>query len=123
MNEESRGHAVSADPWIDDVAGWLSAEKAKGVRRIALLGVSWGGKQAVATARRYPELVDAVGLLYPGLFSRFELRWHQQWRLAVARGLGLWQKRIPIPLDDPALFTSDPPGDASFGTTRCRSTR
>jgi acylglycerol lipase len=108
MNEGVRGHAMSATQWIDDTTGWLREAKPRTGQRAALLGVSWGAKLAVATARRHPELVDALALLYPGLYSRFELRWHQRWRLAVARRIGLWHKRIPIPLDDPALFTDEP---------------
>jgi acylglycerol lipase len=107
LNEGVRGHIDHSAQWIEDTAGWLSFSRPGVGTRAALLGVSWGGKLAAATARRHPELVDALGLMYPGLFSRFELTWHQHWRLAVARRLGLTTKRIRIPLDDPALFTAD----------------
>lgn len=107
LNEDERGHIDRFEQWIEDTAGWLAFARSVSGTRAALLGVSWGGKLATATARRHPELVDTLGLMYPGLFSRFELRWHQHWRLAVARRLGLTKKRIRIPLDDSALFTDD----------------
>ncbi len=37
---------------------------------VAVAGISWGGKLAVILAARYPELVDAVALICPGLHPR-----------------------------------------------------
>lgn len=73
-----------------------------------LLAVSWGGKLAAITAARRPELVDALALLYPGLCSRVGPTAVQRARLWLARKLDIRNKRIEIPLNDPAHFTAEP---------------
>jgi alpha-beta hydrolase superfamily lysophospholipase len=73
-----------------------------------LLAVSWGAKLAVAFARRHAELIDGLGLLYPGLFTRVRPQTSQRILLRLAVWVGLRNWRVPIPLDDPALFTDVP---------------
>ncbi len=74
---------------------------------IVLLGISWGGKPAVALQRRHPGLVDALALLCPGFRSRVGPSLRQ--RLGI-----LWtrirqpDRLLPIPLADPELFTATP---------------
>ena len=72
---------------------------------VTLLGVSWGGKIAAAFAATYPELIDRLALLYPGLEPKLRpTRW-QQFRLNLARRCDVRHKSVEIPLSDPALFT------------------
>jgi alpha-beta hydrolase superfamily lysophospholipase len=113
MNAARRGDAPHGDRLINDVLQVLAE-----VRRrrdqvdsripVVLLAVSWGGKLATVTAARRPELVDALALLYPGLCSRVQPTAVQRARLSLARALDIRHKRIEIPLNDPALFTSEP---------------
>ena len=113
MNAARRGDAPHGDRLINDVVQVLAE-----VRRrrdqvgtqipVVLLAVSWGGKLAVITAARRPELVDALALLYPGLCSRVGPTAVQRARLWLARTLDIRNKRIEIPLNDPALFTAEP---------------
>ena len=75
---------------------------------VFLLAVSWGAKPAVSVAARRPDLVDGLALLYPGLMPRIRPAWWQRLLLKLGMRLGKQRKPVPIPLDDPQLFTSDP---------------
>jgi alpha-beta hydrolase superfamily lysophospholipase len=72
-----------------------------------LLGISWGGKLAVALQRRHPGLVDGLALLCPGFFARVKPPLGQRLRIFWC---WLFRPRrvFPIPLNDPALFTAEP---------------
>lgn len=110
MNEEQRGHAGHHERWLNDVLQFLSElrveERVTG-RRIptVLMGISWGGKLATAVAARRPDLLDGLALLYPGLCARVQATRWQHMQLTLAKALGIREKRVPIPLQDPALFT------------------
>lgn len=113
MNERDRGHAASREIWINDVVQFLSErhlEDRLSARQgpTVLMGISWGGKLATAVAARRPDLVDGLALLYPGLCARVRPTWWQHVQLTLADMLGIREKRVPIPLQDPALFTGQP---------------
>jgi alpha-beta hydrolase superfamily lysophospholipase len=110
LNRQARGDIDSVDQWLDDLdelAEW--AVERYGVSRFAVVGVSWGGKLAVAWSARDELDVSHILLVAPGLFPAVPfgpLR-----RVSV----GYWllrnpERPCPIPLDDPALFTSNPAG-------------
>jgi alpha-beta hydrolase superfamily lysophospholipase len=62
----------------------------------------------VATAARYPELVDAVALICPGLTPRVGVSLRERLGIAAAVLTGRAARvTYPIPLADPALFTAD----------------
>ncbi|MGD8452684.1 MAG: alpha/beta fold hydrolase [Phycisphaerae bacterium] len=110
MNEAARGDTPSADTWlsdIDDLAEW--AQREWGVTRLGVVGVSWGGKPAVAWALRQPERVAGLLLIAPGLFPAVDLGSWAKCRvgLSLLRGGG---GLFDIPLNDPALFTANPLG-------------
>jgi acylglycerol lipase len=75
---------------------------------IVLLGVSWGGKIAAALAAVHPELIDGLALLYPGLCARVKPTWLQRRLIHAGVDSGRGRRRVPIPLDDPRLFTGEP---------------
>jgi alpha-beta hydrolase superfamily lysophospholipase len=112
LNEIDRGHAISEERLINDLAQFL-AEVRHERNRIAptqpviLQAVSWGGKLATALTAHRPELVDALALLYPGLCPRIGPTFKQRCLLALAKRLGINRKLAPIPLSDPTLFTGD----------------
>ena len=113
MNEPDRGHVASCDTWVNDLLQFLSElrveERLTGRRiPIVLQGVSWGGKLATLAAARRPDLLDGLVLLYPGLCARVGANAWQQVQLTLAGWLGIRTKRVPIPLQDPALFTGQP---------------
>jgi acylglycerol lipase len=110
LNQPERGHARHHDRLINDVVQALEDLR---IRRneiaptvpVTLLGLSWGGKLASVVAARRQELIDGLALLYPGIRSRFEASILDNVKLSLAREAELFEKLIPIPLDDPGLFT------------------
>jgi len=111
-NRVDRGHAPSMARLFDDVAEYLARLKAiDPPAPIALAGISWGAKLAIATAGRRPDLVEALALICPGLHPRVGVSRSERLRIALAYLLQP-KKTFPIPLSDPALFTDNPEGQA-----------
>jgi acylglycerol lipase len=111
-NQIQRGHAPSASRLIHDLVDWLETiQSEQPGLPIAVAGISWGGKLVVITAARKPELVDAIALICPGLHPRVGVTRRERLQIAWAF-LTNRQKRFPIPLSDPALFTANPEGQA-----------
>jgi alpha-beta hydrolase superfamily lysophospholipase len=106
LNAEGRGDVVDCQTWIDDVSGYISS--LPGDVPKLLMGISWGGKLAVAAIKRQPELVAGLALICPGLYAQYGTNWFQRRALAIAASLGLEKRKAPIPLRNPALFTDAP---------------
>lgn len=110
LNGAERGDTPSAERWLADLDElWDWAQRELGARRVALVGVSWGGKPAVLWAARHPDVVPALLLIAPGVFPAVDVG--VAGRLRVGAALLLQPtRRLPIPLNDPALFTANPAG-------------
>ena len=112
MNARQRGHAAHELRLLADVRQFLGQLKwsRRGQPRVPLIlmGVSWGGKLAASYAATYPDDIEALALLYPGLHSRLRPTWSQQWKLDWASSAGWGHVTAPIPLNEPALFTDSP---------------
>lgn len=111
-NETARGDTPSMGRWLadlDELADWAAAEF--GVARLGVLGVSWGGKLAVAWTLARPRRVAALLLIAPGLFPAVDLPARTKLRIgwSLLRG---GRALFDIPLNDPALFTENPAGRA-----------
>ncbi len=124
LNDEARGDVPNGQRWLDDLddlAAWVMGtgahctESAAGTEtrptdaapRIALVGVSWGGKLAAAWAHARPERASAVLMIAPGLFPQVDLRATK--KLAVAWSVVTEPAELyDIPLGDAALFTANP---------------
>jgi alpha-beta hydrolase superfamily lysophospholipase len=102
-NDRDRGDATSFRRLLDDVAEFVRAQP----RPVVLLGISWGGKLAVAFQRRHVGLTDALVLIAPGLFPRVRSPVRDYLRGFAAR-LFAPGRHLPIPLNDPELFTANP---------------
>ena len=107
-NQKDRGHADSAEQVIAD-AHAARDELARRADSIAhhVIGVSWGGKLAVAAY-----VVDATGvrslsLVTPGLFPLVGVSRGEMAKIGFAM---LYEQRrlFDIPLDDPEFFTLVP---------------
>lgn len=113
LNRDDRGHAVHWQRLVHDVVHFLSDVRAERDRLdpqapVILGGLSWGGMLAYALARLRPELIDGLILLYPGLINHIRpLAWDRI-RLRLAEWLHIDRRTVPLPLEDPALFTSNP---------------
>jgi acylglycerol lipase len=108
LNELDRGHARSAGRLLLDVVeatAWLKGKAGSG--KVSLVGVSWGGKLALAAAMRQAEDIDRLVLVAPGLFPQVDLKLRQ--KAAVALGALIRPRRLfSIPLNEPELFTDNP---------------
>jgi alpha-beta hydrolase superfamily lysophospholipase len=119
LNEVARGDVPSFRRLLDDVAEFLRHLRGAGETNtqatastfatvpVFLVGISWGGKLAVALQRRHPGLVDGLALLCPGFFPQVRAGFWQRCAIAGAR-LVTPRKLFPIPLNDPELFTASP---------------
>ncbi len=112
LNPAARGDTPSAARWLsdlDELAAWAATEF--NTEQIALVGVSWGGKLALAWTLKRRQLVCHALLVAPGLFPAVDVGWLARLRIAWAA----WsspQREFEIPLNDPALFTENPAGQA-----------
>jgi alpha-beta hydrolase superfamily lysophospholipase len=111
-NQRERGHASSGRRLILDLVEWLRAlRRGEPTLPLSLAAISWGAKVAVIVAARYPELVDSIALVCPGLHPRVGVTRKERLQIAWAF-LTNRKKTFPIPLSDPALFTESPEGQA-----------
>lgn len=105
LNFERPGDVDVWHTWVEDVRAYLEADR--DARPTVLCGISWGGKLAAATARRYPGIVRGLGLICPGLYSPHEPGPFKRGVLRVPKPMRLEQRRAAIPLT-PAMFTDSP---------------
>ena len=104
LNNEARGDAPSFRRLLADIAEFIRAEHPD---RPNLLGISWGGKLAIAFEHFYPGLVRGLALLAPGVSSRVGPSAAERMRILACR-LFAPRRLFPVPLNDPALFTATP---------------
>lgn len=97
------GDAASADVLLEDVRRF---REHAGLRSPVLVGLSWGGKLALAAALDQPRGVRAVVLITPGLVSRLDLAWPQKLRLLASLAVG-GRARVTLPIE-PEMFTRTP---------------
>lgn len=105
-NQDARGHAESADQLTRDaLAAGAELLRRTGLPAYHLLGVSWGGKLAVAAYVADPTAVLSLSLVTPGLFPRVGVSKADQARIGFSM-LYEPMKPFDIPLGDAALFTA-----------------
>jgi alpha-beta hydrolase superfamily lysophospholipase len=107
LNAARRGHVDRWETWLRDVEIYL--ERLPSGLPTVLVGISWGGKLATAVARSTRHPLAGLGLLCPGLFAKKGPGPAGRFALRLARRLGLQNRYVTIPLQDPALFTDCAP--------------
>jgi alpha-beta hydrolase superfamily lysophospholipase len=113
-NEPDRGHAESADQLIADaLAGREQLRRRSGVADHHVVGVSWGGKLAVAAYVHDSEGVKSLSLVTPGLFPKVGVSKEVQSKIGFAM-LYEPQQRFDIPLSDAERFSNDPKWQSFF---------
>lgn len=116
QNKQERGHADSAEQLIAD-SGAARDEllRLTGSERYHLVGVSWGGKLAVAAYVADGAGVESLTLVTPGLFPKIGVSKPEMARIGFAM---LYEPRslFDIPLNDPELFTTNPRWQDFFRT-------
>ncbi|MCM2369157.1 alpha/beta fold hydrolase [Aporhodopirellula aestuarii] len=106
LNIEARGDVDTWTTWISDVVDYI--KRLPSDRPKILLGISWGGILATCITRRHPELVSGLALICPGLYSSKAANRVQRAALRIAGLMGVVNRRVQVPLQDPALFTNSP---------------
>jgi alpha-beta hydrolase superfamily lysophospholipase len=108
LNQQARGDAPFFRRLLDDIREYIDQHAlANNPTPLVLMGCSWGGKLVPAFCRRHPDVVDALVLLFPGIVPKVYPGLFERMRIFVAR-LFTPDKRFPIPLNDPRLFTASP---------------
>ena len=108
-NTRYRGHASSAEQLLDDLetAGQYVLQTT-GQEKLALVGISWGGKLAACYAagpqRKVP--IASLVLVAPGIASNMDVSPASKLDIALAL-LVTPQRRFDVPLSDAALFTDN----------------
>lgn len=123
LNDAARGDTPSADRWLQDVdelATWAQGKFA--IERFDLVGVSWGGKPALAWALGRTDRVGRLLLVGPGLFPAVDVGRHVRLRIGLSLLRG-GKRRFAIPLDDPELFTDNPDGQDFIANDPLKLTR
>lgn len=104
-NSQARGHAESAEQLISDAeaAGEVLSRRS-GFDRYHVVGVSWGGKLAVAAHATHPERALSLTLVTPGLFPKIGVSKTTMAQIGFAM---LYEPMLlfDIPLNDPEMFT------------------
>jgi alpha-beta hydrolase superfamily lysophospholipase len=112
LNQPARGDTPSAQRWLDDLDELVDRAALEfAIERLAVVGVSWGGKLAAAWALRSPQRVRRLLLIAPGLFPAVDVGLAGRVRIGVSL-LTRPTRTVPLPLNDPALFTDHPAGRA-----------
>jgi alpha-beta hydrolase superfamily lysophospholipase len=107
-NTIARGHVSSAKQCLDDAGEALGALLDEtGLPAAHVVGVSWGGKLAVALADAAPKKVCSITLVAPGLFPKVDLTTGEKFRVAMAM-LHDRDRMFDIPLNTARLFTGNP---------------
>lgn len=107
-NSTDRGHAESAEQLVEDshaCRDWLLRKT--GLDHYHMVGVSWGGKLAVAAYVMESRAVRSLTLVTPGLFPKIGVSRPEMARIGFAM---LYEPRsfFDVPLNDPELFTTAP---------------
>jgi acylglycerol lipase len=104
-----RGHVDRAETWLEDVAAAARlAIGETGLAPVHLMGVSWGGKLALACVAHRPDLYRSLILAAPGIIPRVDPTLAVKVRVAQSLLAGRPLQKYPIPLKDPHLFTENP---------------
>jgi pimeloyl-ACP methyl ester carboxylesterase len=120
LNTIARGDTPNMQRWLDDLdehAAWVRREF--GAQRVDVVGVSWGGKLAMAWADAHPQSVGRVLLIAPGVFPRVRVSLLRKLQVGASL-LTDSTHRYPIPLNDARLFTMNPAGRAFIDGDRAK---
>ncbi len=109
-NTAARGDARSAEQLLEDVAACCRLAMARfAAPRVALVGVSWGGKLAAAFCLRQWQgvHVGSLTMVAPGIAAKVDVPLGKKLAIGLAL-LGRPGTMFDIPLSDVSLFTDNP---------------
>ena len=111
INQRNRGfipgHVERGTDLVDDIHRAVELLRGSGrIDHVYLIGLSWGGKYVMGFDATYPDVVDGMVLVTPGMKPKVDLRASE--KLAVFTDIIFAperQHRIPI---EPEMFTTTP---------------
>lgn len=106
LNMQQRGDVDTWRTWVDDIVAVCEERRQHGP--VVLLGISWGGKIAPVVARERPDLLAGFGMLCPGIYAAQQPGIAKRSAMKATGTFGINERRVTIPLEDPALFTNSP---------------
>ena len=101
--DTDEGDAASASVLLDDVRRF---REHAALESLFLVGLSWGGKLALAAALDEPQGVCGLILVTPGLVPQVEFSWPQKLGVALSFAIG-GRTRFHVPIE-PDMFTRTP---------------
>lgn len=107
LNESARGDCPSFRRLLDDIAEFIAETRRELIGPLILMGISWGGKLAVALQKRHPGLCNGLVLITPGFKPKVRPRLYHRMRIMINRFVTP-ERLFPIPLNEPELFTANP---------------
>lgn len=102
--ERDPGDARSADQLLDDIRRF---RQHLGDPELHLVGLSWGGKLALAAALDMPRKIRGLILVTPGLRSQIRLSFRGKCALVAGLAFG-GRNRVQLPIT-PEMFTTQSP--------------
>ncbi len=109
LNDLRRGDCDNPGQLIKDVDCCVERLRAEtGIEKIDIAAISWSGKLALAYADKYSQKVRSVILVTPGLCAKIDIGLKEKIIVGVD-GLVHPRKLHEIPLNEPTLFTENPP--------------
>jgi len=109
LNRENRGFPSG---YVDDYSTLLADIRAfvaplhDRYRRVFLVGLSWGGKLALSYGLSYPQDIDGLVLITPGLRANVDVSFASKLKIALLSPLNPGA-RVPVPIQ-PEMFTTTP---------------
>jgi alpha-beta hydrolase superfamily lysophospholipase len=109
LNRENRGFVSG---FVDDYSTLLADIRAfisplqERYQQVFLVGLSWGGKLALSYGLSYPEDIEGLVLITPGLRSQVNVSFANRLKIALLSPLNPGA-RVPTPIQ-PEMFTATP---------------
>lgn len=108
LNIVGRGDCPSFSALARDVKVFVDLARAGAPDApVHIVGISWGGKLAVTVALLYPDVLQSIMLVAPGLVQKVDLPAWEKCKVAACRFFSP-RALFQIPIERPEMFTSNP---------------
>ena len=109
INRENRGfetgHVDSYETLFSDIQTFIKSLQPQ-YKKIILVGLSWGGKLALSYVLTYPNDIDALVLITPGISAKVDVTFFEKLQILVGTFIYPTLK-ITSPIED-EMFTDSP---------------
>ena len=109
LNRENRGfisgHADDYETLLADIDAFIRPLRGQH-KQVFLVGLSWGGKLALAYGLSHPTAVDGLVLITPGLSAKVDVSGPEKLKIAMLTSINP-TARVSTPIE-PEMFTTTP---------------